>query len=67
MNPGITMFFALLLCGCVSQMPGGSAPKRETIKVLDYEHCLDAEKMGGGEGVHDQCGQLRQEIQHANQ
>ncbi|MFK8256517.1 ChiQ/YbfN family lipoprotein [Erwinia sp. AnSW2-5] len=67
MNPGITLFFALLLCGCVSQVPGANTPRREAIKALDYERCLDAEKMGGGEGVHDHCGQLRQEIQHANQ
>lgn len=67
MNPGITMFFALLLCGCVSQVSDNSSTRPEEIRVLDYERCLDAEKMGGGEGVHDQCGQLRQEIQHANQ
>lgn len=67
MNPGITMFFVLLLCGCVSPVPGANVPKDEAIKVLDYERCLDAKKMGGGEGVHDRFGQLRQEIQHANQ
>lgn len=67
MKPGITLFFALLLCSCVSQMPGTHTSRHEAIKVLDYERCLDAERMGGGEGVHDHCGQLWQEIQHANQ
>lgn len=41
--------------------------RRETVRVLDYQRCLDAEKMGGGEGVSDRCGQLWQEIKHANQ
>lgn len=40
--------------------------REETVRVLDYERCLDAEKMGGGEGIDDRCGQLWQEIQHAN-
>ncbi|WP_456309314.1 ChiQ/YbfN family lipoprotein [Serratia proteamaculans] len=61
------MLFALLLCGCVSPVPGANTPRREAIKVLDYERCLDAEKKGGGEGIHDHCDQLWQEIQHADQ
>lgn len=41
--------------------------KKETVRVLDYQRCLDAEKMGGGEAIESRCGQLWKEIQQSNQ
>ena len=41
--------------------------KKETVRVLDYQRCLNAEKMGGGDSIHHRCGKLWKEIQHANQ
>ncbi|MFG1175021.1 ChiQ/YbfN family lipoprotein [Erwiniaceae bacterium CAU 1747] len=40
--------------------------QRESVRVLDYQRCLDAEKMGDGEVIHTRCQKLWQEIQQAN-
>ncbi|AXU95963.1 hypothetical protein CI789_12450 [Erwinia persicina] len=56
------------LLGSLHQQPQHQQfARQESVRVLDYERCLDAEQMGGGEGVHERCGKLWQEIQHANQ
>lgn len=49
----------LLLGGCVQKSP---APQ-ENIPSRDYQRCLDAEQMGGGEAIEARCGKLSQEIE----
>ncbi|WP_067702326.1 lipoprotein [Erwinia sp. ErVv1] len=53
----------LVLAACSS----GPAPSPERIPARDYQHCLDAEQMGGGDEVQDRCGRLSEEIEHKNQ
>lgn len=50
----------VLLVGCGQKRP---APQ-ETIPSRDYERCLDARQMGGGEAIEARCGKLSQEIEH---
>lgn len=50
----------LLLGGCVQK----STAPQENIPSRDYQRCLDAEQMGGGEAIEARCGKLSQEIEH---
>ncbi|WP_158780560.1 ChiQ/YbfN family lipoprotein [Pantoea sp. BAV 3049] len=49
----------LLLGGCAQKT---TAPQ-ENIPSRDYQRCLDAEQMGGGEAIEARCGKLQQEIE----
>ncbi|AXF75236.1 ChiQ/YbfN family lipoprotein [Erwinia tracheiphila] len=52
---------AMLLTGACAQK--NVVQQQEKIPALDYQRCLDAEKMGGAEGIAKECGALRQEIE----
>lgn len=62
-----TVLAVTFLAGCCgARQPSSSRGGNEPVKVIDYEKCLDAEKMGGGDTFYDRCGKLRQEIKHAD-
>ncbi|CAK9885726.1 MAG: putative lipoprotein ChiQ [Candidatus Erwinia impunctatus] len=50
----------LALSACTQE---SSAPK-ERISTLDYQRCLDAEQMGGGDVIEARCDRLLKEIEH---
>ncbi|QKJ86385.1 hypothetical protein PMPD1_1428 [Paramixta manurensis] len=47
------------LCACVQSGPVSTT---ETVPSIDYQRCLDAEKMGGGDVIETRCGKLQHEI-----
>ena len=53
------MTAVILLSGCVSR----GSESTETLPGRDYQRCLDAEQMGGGELVASRCGKLSEEIE----
>ncbi len=40
-----------------------STASQENISGRDYQRCLDAEQMGGGEAIEARCGKLSQETE----
>lgn len=40
--------------------------EQETVRVLDYQNCIQAEKTGNGQAVSASCGKLWQEIRANN-
>lgn len=59
----LPLIATLLLSGCAYK---NSAQPQEVIPAGDYQHCLDAEQMGGGEAIEARCGKLQQEIEHTH-
>lgn len=53
---------ALLLSGGCAQK---TTVPQENIPGRDYQRCLDAEQMGGGEAIEARCSKLKQEIEHS--
>ncbi|ATM96709.1 putative lipoprotein [Yersinia frederiksenii] len=39
---------------------------KETVRVLDYQRCIDAAHTGNGQAYDAQCGKLWQEIRNNN-
>ncbi|WP_145484163.1 ChiQ/YbfN family lipoprotein [Yersinia aldovae] len=39
---------------------------KETVRVLDYQRCIDAAHTGNGQAYNEQCGKLWQEIRSNN-
>lgn len=56
------------LLAALNQQPRHRAfVQRETVRMLDYQRCLDAEQMGGGELIHSRCQRVWKEIKQNNQ
>jgi len=60
MNYVLPVIAMLLLGGCVQK----NSDPHEYIPSSDYQRCLDAKQMGGGEAIEADCGKLSQEIEH---
>lgn len=52
----------LLLSACMYSPPSSV----ESVPSRDYQRCLDAEQMGGGEAVAERCNKLSEEIGQIN-